>query len=237
IAPRSPLGLIAFCSLCSVCQMFSYASASFSDNDTCNKCSLFAALEAKLSEFEAWLRTMDSNSYASVASQCSVAGAGQHTVASASSPRASEQVGDCPKEAYPWLTTDLFTFSNSFSPLSDTPAEKPTLVIGSSILRNVKLAAPVDTVLCIPGARAGDVQSYLKLLAKDNCKYSMIIIHAGGNDTQLRKSKITKINVESVCAYAKTIDDMYSRMSSIHHWLLGWCPANDVGYMDNWQEF
>ncbi|MEQ2292390.1 hypothetical protein AMECASPLE_022686 [Ameca splendens] len=42
-----------------VMKMFSYSSASFSDNGTCNKCSMFVAFEALVSELEARLRAVE----------------------------------------------------------------------------------------------------------------------------------------------------------------------------------
>ena len=233
---------------CSVCLMFSYSSASFSENGKCNKCSLFAVLEARLSEFEARLRTMEKQSVANIVSQPPVAGAGRPSVAP-TPPVVPEQPGSqggwvtvrrkhSPKQK-PTVHHQPVRVSNRFSPLSDTPAEKQTLIIGSSIVRNVKLAAPAAIVKCIPGA-------------KDKRKYGKIVIHVGGNDSRLRQSEVTKINVESVCTYAKTMsdsvvfsgplpnltsDDMYSRMSQFNRWLSRWCPANDVGFIDNWQTF
>jgi len=57
----------------------------------------------------------------------------------------------------------------------------------------VKIVKPRSTVKCIPGAGADDIESCLKLLAKDKRKLSKIIIHAGGNDSRLPRSEITNL--------------------------------------------
>ncbi|XP_070408079.1 uncharacterized protein [Nothobranchius furzeri] len=238
---------------CSLCQMFSYSSASFSDNGTCNKCSIFVALEARVSELEAVLKPIDSCNY--------LANAGL----TSSEPPCSSSPAE-PKQQGPqvgWVTVrrkhrtqpvgydQPVHVSNKFSPLSDAPTDKPTLIIGSSIVRNVALEMPETIIKCLPGARAGDIKSYLKLLAENKRKYSKIVIHAGGNDTRLHQSEVTKINVASVCKFAKTMSDsiifsgplpdltsdMFSRMLSFNRWLTRWCPENNVGYIDNWKTF
>ena len=120
--------------------------------------------------------------------------------------------------------------SNRLSPRSDAPIEKQTLVIGDSVLRNVRLATPATTVNCISGARTCDIESKLKLLAKTKHIYSEIVIHVGSNNSRLRMSEVNKVNVESLCAFAKTMldtvvfsgplanttgDDMFTRMLTL----------------------
>lgn len=127
---------------------------------------------------------------------------------------------------------------------------RQTLVIGSSIVRDVIL--PEASTRCYPGARLGDIEGNLRLLKKSNNRYRRIVIHAGGNDTRRGQSEVTKLQVEAVCTLAKSMCDevvfsgplpdfstseMFSRFSAFHSWLATWCPANHIGFVDNWTAF
>lgn len=63
-------------------------------------------------------------------------------------------------------------------------------------------------VVCLatPLPEGWGAESNLKLLAKRNRKY-VKTVNAGPNDSCLHLSEVTKINVESVCSFAKMISD------------------------------
>ncbi len=135
---------------------------------------------------------------------------------------------------------------NRFYLLSDAPTEKPDesdLVIGDSIVRNVKIETPAAIVRCLPGARAPDILSNLKVLANAKHKFSKIIIHVGANDVRLRPSEIIKNNVKEMCELADTMSDtvicsgplpayrddaIHSRLLSLNGWMSKWCPQNNI---------
>ncbi|XP_039471480.1 protein asteroid homolog 1-like isoform X1 [Oreochromis aureus] len=127
-----------------------------------------------------------------------------------------------------------------------------TLLIGDSVLRDVQLETPGTVINCIPGARAGDIEAYLKLLAQNKHRFGKIVIHVGSNDSRFSQSEVTKISIASVCTFAKTMSDtvvfsgplpyetndvIYSRMLSLNRWLSEWCSKNSVKFLDNWQTF
>ena len=259
--------------------MFSYYFSAVNDNDnfTCDKCRLNARLTEKIVELETRIRTLyeirDSEKFIE---SFSVPDA-PVSLSPGSAPAEPLQQGgwitvrERSRKLKPPVHQRLIHVSNRFSPLSNAPAVKPvekTLVIGDSILRNVNLETPATIDNCIPGARATDIESNLKVLAKSKRKFSRIVIHVGANDVRLKQSEITKNNFKSVCDLSnakrkfsdvrlkqseitknnfKVIcsgpipsrrgDEIYSRLTSLNHWLSDWCPANGVGFIDNWGTF
>ena len=222
-----------------------------------------SGLEARVSELEARLCTLEAEakpSYSQVAAGTAGRACRSRNASVVSPPASPVQPGET-RDGFVTvrgkrrvkrnnLVHQQLPVCNRFDPLSATPAEPDTLVIGSSIVRDVK--HPAVSVRCYPGARVGDIEGNLRLLQQSRARFRRIVIHAGGNDARRRQSEVLKLNVASVCKLAKSMsdtvafsgplpnlvnDEMYSRSSSFNRWLSRWCPENDIVFIDNWRAF
>ena len=247
--------------ICTACHMYSLSISVGDEGFTCDKCREIVRLTEKISELETRIQTLieDSKNVRALdtALDASSSGSPVHCSVSVTGPL---QQGN-------WVTVRRHSRGskhhssvpiktlNRFSPLSDAPTEKPdesALVIGDSIVRNVKIETTATIVQCLPGARAPDILANLKVLANAKRKYSKIVIHAGANDVRLRQSEITKNNIKEVCELASMMsdtvicsgplpayrgDEIHSRLSSLNGWMSKWCPQNNIGFIDNWTSF
>ncbi len=89
------------------------------------------------------------------------------------------------------------------------------------------------------------------MLAKTKHEFSKIVIHIGANDVRLRQSEITKIMLKRcvnlqvrcqtlICSGPLPVyrgDEIHSRLSSLNDWMSKWCPQNNIGCIDNWNNF
>lgn len=251
--------------------MFCYDSSTPSGTFICKKCLSYASLTVRLLELEARIETLQNirsneefiDSF-SVQPETSVH-VGSPSVSRSLPAVAASSQRDVfvtvrgkrrgKKLAQPSCPSPVKLF-NSFAPLDDLqPDERvpeKSLIIGDSIVRDVRVFKPATTVNCIPGARVTDIEANLKLLDQGKRKFSKIIIHAGTNDIRLRQSEITKSSFKSACAQAlkmsrsvsfsgpypiRCSDEMYSRLDSLNRWLSEWCADNNVGFVDNWRAF
>lgn len=65
-----------------------------------------------------------------------------------------------------------------------------------------------------------------------------IVLHFGGTTTDYANRSSPKFNTKTMLDPGPlpnlTGEEMFSHMLSFNCWLSRWCPANDVGFVDNW---
>ena len=243
---------------CLGCRMLSEDPTVLDVHGICVKCCKLTSLEARIEQLELLCsRSMDLPSPEPRTKR--------PVPAPAKKPKSNKK----PKSPEPYRTVDEWNIDSPPYTSVESPPRPPsvavtatsaesnkpawtreTLVIGSSIVRDIEL--PNATTRCYPGARLGDIEGNLRLLSKSKNQYRQIIIHAGGNDTRRGQSEVVKIQVEAVCALAKSMSEKvvfsgplpdfanserFSRAWAFNNWLSRWCPVNGVHFIDNWSYF
>ncbi len=229
---------------CTVCHMHSLSLSVGDEGFTCDKCREIVRLTEKILKLETRIQTLVEDSTNAKAVDTALMRLAQGVLYIFLFPDEPVQQGN-------WVTVRRHSRGskhhssvpiktlNRFSPLSDAPTEKPNesaLVIGDSIVWNVKIETTATIVHCLPGARAPDILANLKVLANAKRKFSKIVIHVGTNDVRLRQSEISKNNVKEVCELANTMadtvicsgplpayrgDEIHSRLLSLNGWIAG----------------
>lgn len=127
-----------------------------------------------------------------------------------------------------------------------------TLIVGDSIIRHVRFFNTITH--CFPGATVPVILNKLpELLRSLPPTVTRIIVHVGCNDTARKQSVLTTADFKDLFSFLHTTGlavfvsgpiptlargaERFSRILSLHTWLLSACRDFDLGFIDNFNLF
>lgn len=135
-----------------------------------------------------------------------------------------------------------------------SPVQSPssdTLIIGDSIIRNVKLETA--TTYCFPTAKVLDLLAEIPLLLHKHPHAKNVVIHVGTNNISVQTSEVPKLDFTSLFqllkGYKKSVFisgpipsicknlQHFSRLLCLHIWLQSVCASHRIVLIDNFNHF
>ncbi|XP_053475812.1 uncharacterized protein LOC128604713 [Ictalurus furcatus] len=142
-------------------------------------------------------------------------------------------------------------------PVFEIPTRPNAVIVGDSIVRNVRVASSKGKVCthCFSGARVLDVAAQVSGILKKDERIGAVVLHAGTNDTRLRQTEVLKRHLSSLIETvrgrspaAKIIvsgplptyrrgAEKFSRLLALNDWLVSWCNEQNLVFVNNWNLF
>uniref|UniRef100_A0A3B4ZB61 SGNH hydrolase-type esterase domain-containing protein n=1 Tax=Stegastes partitus TaxID=144197 RepID=A0A3B4ZB61_9TELE len=131
------------------------------------------------------------------------------------------------------------------------PPAAATVVIGDSVVRNIKLYAAAT--YCVPGARVSDLLERIPALPIKHADAGKVVIHIGTNDIASQQSEVLKRDFNSLFNLLKNCRKSvfisgpllsfhrgvgrFSRLLSLTTWLQSACSLHNLVLIDNFNLF
>ncbi len=132
---------------------------------------------------------------------------------------------------------------------AQSAAEPRTLIVGDSIIRNVRTRTA--TTCCFPQATVSDVNKELRSIVMKHKTANRVIIHVGKNDIRIGQSELLKQDFSELFETLQRLEvqsfisgplpargtNMFSRLLGLNTWLQRTCSTKGVNFIDNFNIF
>ncbi len=132
---------------------------------------------------------------------------------------------------------------------AQSAAEPRTLIVGDSIIRNVRTRTA--TTCCFHQATVSDVNKELRSIVMKHKTANRVIIHVGKNDIRIGQSELLKQDFSELFETLQRLEvqsfisgplpargtTMFSRLLGLNTWLQRTCSTKGVNFIDNFNIF